>query len=166
MLIMKNLLRFIILFISIFVISLILFQCGSDDNEDTICPEIDMDVSGVFPQNCDTLYRGTANEIIMSFSDNDELGSYSIDIHHNFDHHSHPTSESECNLSPKKEAGNALMLITGADIPTGLKTYLLDTIIEIPATVDTGDYHFMIQVTDKTGWSSTVGLGFKLVEKE
>ena len=36
-------------------------------------------------------------------------------------------------------------------IPSGLRSFTARHDISIPANVDTGDYHFMIRLLDKTG---------------
>ena len=57
----------------------------------------------------------------VRFTDNAELGSYSINIHNNFDHHSHSTEVEECNMDPVKEPVNPYVFIQDYDIPGRLK---------------------------------------------
>ena len=161
----------------IITISLVVFMffnaCEKDDEIDEKKPIIDLTIQDAFPVNCDTLYFGETFELKVLFSDNVELGSknaYSIDIHHNFDHHSHSTEVTECNLDPEKDPVNPFLLIENYDIPEGLKEYTTDLSISIPSAnedgqYDEGDYHFMIKVTDKEGWSVQKGLSIKMLHR-
>ena len=36
--------------------------------------------------------------------------------------------------------------------------------IDIPENIDTGDYHFMVRLTDKAGWQQLKGISLKIVE--
>jgi len=120
--------------------------------------------------NCDTLYFGESFELKVLFSDNAELGTYSIDIHNNFDHHSHSTEVNECDLGPIKDPVNPFTLIQDYSIPAGLKEYETNQSISIPSgndngSYDVGDYHFFISLTDKEGWSAQLGLSIKILRK-
>ena len=154
----------------IFAVLLILalfISCEKDRDIDTEKPEIDLNIEGAFPVNCDTLYFGETFNLRVLFTDNVELGAFVIDIHHNFDHHSHSTEIIECNLSPKKEPVNPYVFIQDYSIPGGLTEYETDMQVEIPAgdnngPFDEGDYHFAIRLTDKEGWSIYKGLSIKM----
>lgn len=136
-------------------------------------PIIDLSIQGAFPVNCDTLYFGESFKVKVLFTDNAELGStgsYKIDIHNNFDHHSHSTEVSECDLDPIKTAVNPLLFIDDFDIPAGLKEYETDLTVSIPSgdgsvDYDAGDYHFFISLTDKEGWSAQKGLSIKILHR-
>ena len=135
---------------------------------DTEKPDIDIGIPGAFPVNCDTLYFGESFILKMRFIDNVELGSFSIDIHNNFDHHSHSTEVTECNPGPVKSPVNPFTTIDDFDIPTGVKEYITDLSISIPSgnedgLYDDGDYHFYISLTDKEGWSAQKGLSIKIL---
>jgi hypothetical protein len=137
-------------------------SCSNDDDEkDTEYPAIVME----FPDPCDTLYIGEKIEIKAKFSDNAELGAYSLDFHHNFDHHTHGTHVEECILDPIKSAVNPFKLIKDYTIPTGQKQFDANIEITIPDGVDEGDYHFMLRLVDAEGWQSFVGIGVKVLEK-
>jgi hypothetical protein len=104
-------------------IPLLFISCEKDEEADTVKPGIDLSIQDAFPVNCDTLYFGESFELKMLFSDNAELGSYSIEIHHNFDHHSHSTEVTECSLDPIKDPINPFTFIEDYNIPAGsLKT--------------------------------------------
>lgn len=155
------------------LIGLLVFitTCGDDDEIDSETPEIDLDFSEAFPTNCDTLYFGDTITFVARFTDNMELGSttaYSIDIHNNFDHHSHTTEVTECNLDEIKDAVNPFIFIEDFDIPEGLSGYETSLKIILPegdsdGDYDDGDYHFFISVADKEGWSTQKGLSIKIL---
>lgn len=152
------------------IFMLFVFSTCSKDEVDDEKPEIDLTVSGAFPQNCDTLYFGETFTFKVLFTDNVELGSFSIDIHNNFDHHSHSTEVTECNLDDVKDPVNAYVSIEDYDIPEGLNTYEMLLGITIPNSdsegeFDEGDYHFFISLTDKEGWSIQKGLSIKILRR-
>jgi len=160
-------------FLSVFIIlSFVLGSCEEEDI-DREKPTIDLSIQDAFPVNCDTLYFGESFVFKALFSDNTELGSnraYSIDIHNNFDHHSHSTEVSECNLDPVKTPVNPWLFIKNFDIPAGLNEFETNQSISIPASndkglYDEGDYHFFISLTDKEGWSAQTGLSIKLLHR-
>ncbi len=156
-------------FILILLLSFI-GSCEKDDKIDKEKPTIDLTIQGAFPVNCDTLYFGESFELKVLFTDNVELGSFSIDIHNNFDHHSHSTEVTECNLDPKKAPVNPFLSIEDYDIPAGLTEYETSVSVTIPSvngngSYDEGDYHFFISLTDKEGWSAQKGLSIKILKR-
>ncbi|MCU0458463.1 MAG: DUF4625 domain-containing protein [Bacteroidales bacterium] len=149
-----------------FLLLIISISCEKGET-DKQKPEIDLSNAGAFPINCDTLYFGETFIFKVMFTDNAELGSYSIDIHHNFDHHSHSTEVTECSLDPKKSPVNPFVFIQDYSIPGGSKEYETNLSVVIPASnaigpFDEGDYHFFISLTDKEGWSAQKGLSIKM----
>ena len=139
---------------------------GCDDVvKDEELPVINMSGIAAFPQNCVTVYRGESFTFNALFTDNVELGSYSIEMHHNFDHHTHSTSSTECEMEAIKTPVNPLLFIEEYDIPQGKKSYSATIEIDIPADVDTGDYHFMVRLTDKSGWQTFEGISMKIAER-
>lgn len=119
-----------------------------------------------FPKNCDTIYRGETFVFRAAFSDNQELGAFSIDIHHNFDNHIHTTELEQCEFDPPKTPTDSVFVfIETYEIPSGLKNYRPEIPITVPAHVDKGDYHFFIRLTDKEGWQTVMGLGIKILDK-
>ena len=129
---------------------------------DTEYPAVDMTAATAFPRQCSELVRGQEFTANIPVADNVELGSVSIDIHHNFDHHSHSTEVDECNMDAVKTPSNPFLLVKSIPIPAGNKSYTVSEAIEIPEDVDAGDYHFMIRVTDKEGWQTIKGLSIKI----
>ena len=152
------------LIITLMVLPAVLLSCSKEERDDEL-PEIIMSEAGHFPQNCDTLYPGESFTFRARFTDNIELGSYSIDIHHNFDHHSHSTEMAECPMDPKKTPVNPFLFIEQFDIPEGKREYDAMQVITIPADVDHGDYHLMIRLTDKTGWQAIRGISIKIMRR-
>ena len=149
------------------ILSLFVFACQDNDIDKTK-PNIDMNFEDAFPLNCDTLYFGESFSFNMLFSDNVELGSYSIDIHHNFDHHSHSTEVNECDLDSVKKAVNPFVFIHDYPIPEGKNEYKTNLSMYIPSEnnnglYDEGDYHFFVSLTDKEGWSTQKGLSIKIL---
>ena len=153
--------------VSSLLILFLLIGCDKDKDIDTEKPVIDLNIQNAFPVNCDTIYFGESFELKVLFTDNVELGSYSIDIHNNFDHHSHSTEVAECNFDPIKAPSNPLVFIEDFEIPSGLSAYETNLSISIPSDdgneiYDEGDYHFYISLTDHEGWSTQVGLSIKM----
>lgn len=153
---------------------LFVFFVGCDqEGVDEEKPRIDISMSGAFPLNCDTLYFGETFVMRLLLSDNERLGdvnALSVDIHNNFNHHSHSTEVTECSLSDIKTPVNPFTLINDYDIPSGLSQYETEIPIAIPAgdgngDYDEGDYHFFIRVTDHQGWSAQKGLSVKLLRR-
>ncbi|MEE4287123.1 MAG: DUF4625 domain-containing protein [Mariniphaga sp.] len=154
--------------IAVFFIGFI--SCEKGEEIDKEKPSIDLTIQGAFPVNCDTLYFGETFMLKVKFTDNVELGSYSIDIHNNFDHHSHSTEVTECSLGPIKDPVNPFTFIQDYAIPEGLQEYETNIQISLPAgnsegNFDDGDYHFFIRLTDKEGWSEQKGLSVKLFRR-
>lgn len=142
----------------------IIFACD-DTVKDEELPVIDMTRETAFPQNCVTVYRGESFTFNARFTDNIELGSYSIEMHHNFDHHSHSTSSEECEMGAVKSAVKPLLFIDEYTIPDGKTEYSANIEINVPADVDTGDYHFMVRLTDKSGWQTFKGISVKVGDR-
>lgn len=158
--------KFKIVFTLIFFAFII--SCNDHEGIDQEKPEIDISAADAFPVACDTLYFGETFTLKASFYDNVELGSFSLDIHNNFDHHSHSTEVTECNLAETKEPVNPYVLIQDFEIPESSKTYQTSLEVSLPSSnddgeYDEGDYHFHISLVDKTGWSIQVGVGVKLL---
>ncbi|WP_319229031.1 DUF4625 domain-containing protein [Draconibacterium orientale] len=152
------------------ILLLFVFACSDDNEVDKEKPIIDISFSGAFPTNCDTIYFGEPFVLRMKFSDNLELGAFSIDIHNNFDHHSHSTEVTDCHPDPDKDPVNPYVSINDYSIPESLKEYETNLTISIPESdgvelYDEGDYHFFIRLTDKEGWSAQKGLSIKMLHR-
>ncbi len=152
--------------IAILPLSLIIFgtACSSDnDNVDSTLPTICEAGEQTCPTDCYECLRGESIDFCYTFTDDIELGNFNIEIHNNFDHHTHSTSSVECELDEKKSAVNAWVYNQDYSIPDGLTTYTPNVSIVIPTDIDTGDYHFMIRLTDKAGWQQLCSVAIKVV---
>jgi hypothetical protein len=148
-----------------FLPALLLAGCdGGEDTKDMQKPVIEMSGSGHFPKSCVTLKRGDSFVFRAKFSDNVELGNYNIEIHNNFDHHSHSTDSETCAMDAKKTPVDAWVFNQDYPIPAGMKEFEANSEITVPATVDTGDYHFMVRLTDRSGWQQLQAVSVKISE--
>ncbi|WP_025762367.1 DUF4625 domain-containing protein [Dyadobacter tibetensis] len=129
---------------------------------DTVYPVIETDGTNSFPVQCSRVKRGEPFVFKATFSDNRQLGAFSLDIHHNFDHHTHSTEVSNCQTDKVKVPKNPFLFIKSFDIPANLTRFEASQQIDIPADIDPGDYHFLIRLTDQEGWQTIKGISFKI----
>ncbi len=156
---MKNTIYTLLISLSFVVL---LNSCSKNETIDKEYPIVDITVANAFPQQCSSVNRGEKLIFKARLSDNAELGSYSLDIHQNFDQHSHSTEVNNCTFDAVKAPIKPFVFINTYNIPPGLKTYDAMAEISIPYDIDPGDYHFMIKVTDKEGWQTLKGLSIKI----
>ncbi|MCD8406601.1 DUF4625 domain-containing protein [Tenacibaculum dicentrarchi] len=148
----------ILLFLSLFLIS-----CNDTSEEiDKEKPSISINYTGGFPQSCSILKKGKKYTIKVKVADNIGLASYAIDIHNNFDHHTHDDQGSLCDLSPIKTPVSPLIFMENYEITNNPKTYEISQEISIPTDIDSGDYHCQISVIDITGWQSRTSVDIKI----
>lgn len=150
-------------FLAIITLGLAVAGCKKDtaEEKDTEYPKI-LATANSFPTQCSTIARGQTFTFRATFSDNRELGAYSLDVHHNFDQHNHSTEVNQCTFDAKKTPVKPFLFIQNYTIPAGLKQHEATAQIAIPADIDPGDYHFMIRLTDKEGWQTIKGLSIKI----
>ncbi len=149
-----------------------LWACGNDDEVKDMTPPTITD-TGITcnPINCQVYHPGDIIPFRYVFEDNVELGNFNLEVHNNFDHHSHSTEgndhdheDSECEHEHEHEEGeehgeeNAWVYNHSFSIPSGLKSHTANVDIPIPEDAAEGDYHFMIRVTDKAGWQQIKGI--------
>ncbi|MEJ7560014.1 MAG: DUF4625 domain-containing protein [Pedobacter sp.] len=147
-------------------LSALLFTSACKKEEaaiDTEYPVIDISTAAAFPKQCSTVKRGESFTFKAVLSDNTTLGSVSVDIHHNFDHHTHSTEVAACDMASVKTPVKPFLLIQSYPIPSGMASFETNQRIDIPADIDPGDYHFMIRLTDKEGWQTIKGLSIKII---
>lgn len=137
-------------------------SCGDEKDIDMEMPVIES-TSESSPRNCSVFYRGGSIPVNYVFTDNVALGNYNIEIHHNFDHHTHSTEGGECNLDPVKDPVNPWVYNRDYTIPANCTRYDARLEIPIPLDIDCGDYHFMIRVTDIAGWQQIKSVSIKIV---
>ena len=92
-------------FLSLILLCALSACSSSDDSEpkDMTYPEISDKGIVAVPTDCDVFNRGEVIPFNYLFTDDTELGSYNIEIHNNFDHHTHSTSSVECAMDAKKD---------------------------------------------------------------
>ena len=153
------------------VLSVLLNACQDDEKPsiDTEKPLIDLTIINAFPTSCDTLYFDEPFTVKALLTDNVELGSFNIDIHNNFDNHTHSTEFEQCTLGAIKDAVNPYVYIQDYTLPV-TNEFTTDVSMTIPSSdgidlYDEGDYHFQIRLTDKEGWSTMKGLNVKLLRR-
>jgi len=143
-----------------------LCACSSSDDADThkdmTPPIISQEGITANPIDCQIYQRGSVIAFNYVFTDDTELGNYNIEIHNNFDHHTHSTSSVECSMDEKKDPVNPWIYNKDFTIPDGQKKYTSRFDISIPADIDPGDYHFMIRLTDKAGWQQLHAVAIKV----
>ena len=128
-----------------------LSACGSNDDEekDMQMPVISGQNITANPIDCQQYQRGSVIPFHYLLLDNKELGAYNIEIHNNFDHHTHGTTSAECAMEEEKKPQ---------------KPWIYNQDFTIPADIDAGDYHFMVRLTDHAGWQQLHAVAIKIVE--
>ena len=141
--------------------------CSNTDDEETkdmTYPVINTTDIVAVPTDCDVFKRGDVIPFNCLFTDDTELGTYNIEIHNNFDHHTHSTSSIECTIDVKKEPEKPWVYNQDFSIPAGQRSFTARHDISIPADIDTGDYHFMLRLTDRAGWQQLKAVAIKITE--
>ena len=141
-----------ILFAFGLVMLLLLSSCSGDNpadlGPDTVAPQITIEeatpaiqtaeVCGASATNVMLVETGGEIALDLAFTDDRALGEYKIDIHHNFDCHSH---------------GKRLMApwqMIKVEPLAGDRERVAEQ-IEVPADATVGDYHLLIQALDAEG---------------
>ena len=157
------------LFMALIATTAILISCNNQ--KDLTPPEISDE--GFLPADCDIYYLGDTILVHFVCSDNNELGNFNIEIHNNFDHHSHGTSSVDCDEDEDhdhdhdhgegedhdhdhehEDVEGAWVFNQDYAIARGLQSDTVDLQIVVPMDVLEGDYHFMLRLTDRAGWQS------------
>ena len=144
-----------------------LSACSSDDDDatkDMQQPVISEQGIVADPIDCQQYRRGDVIPFHYVMTDDVELGAYNIEVHNNFDHHTHSTTATDCAMEAEKDPKNPWVYNRDYTIPAGQRTYDARHDIQIPADVDTGDYHFMVRLTDRAGWQQLHAVAIKIVE--
>ena len=138
---------------------------GSDDEQkDMQQPVISDQGITANPIDCQVYHRGEVIPFHYIMTDDQELGAYNIEIHNNFDHHTHSTTSVECPIEAQKQPQNPWVYNRDFTIPAGQRRYEARHDIEIPADIDPGDYHFMVRLTDRAGWQQLHAVAIKITE--
>lgn len=154
----------------LFLLATVVTAGCKKDEADQLRPEIVYHSETSYPLNCDTLWIGETFTFSTVFTDNQELGSYSIEIHENFDHHSHSTESEACNLSPEKEPVNPFFYLQDFPIPEGQTLYEVSKEISLQdgneeGPFDEGDYDLSIRLTDREGWATQTIVSIKIMRR-
>ncbi len=128
------------------VSSQLFIACDKDDKGDTVKPVITLHE----PEEGQVLKIGAKSGVHfeMDLSDDVMLKSYKIDIHNNFDNHTHATTKSADKVvfSFKKEY----------DVSGQKTAHIHHHDIVIPENAHEGNYHLMVYCTDAAGNSTYV----------
>lgn len=131
--------------IPFFIVSVLFTSCSDDDTViDTEKPQISI----TEPHAEDAFAPGSEMDIMAVFTDNVELSSYKIEIHDDFDGHTHAVN--------KTQEVNPWSYEETFTIPSGQTSYEAHQHIDIPAELNgnpitEGYYHLGIFVTDAAG---------------
>lgn len=149
------------------LLCLLVTSCSKEEEggKDLKKPVIETNSEAV-PQNCQVFYKGEEIPFRYTFTDNEGLGSYNIEIHNNFDHHTHSTDAGDCQLDEKKKPVQPWVYNKDFVIQENSLRYNAQVNIPIPTNIDSGYYHFMIRVTDKSGWQELKAASIKILDKK
>lgn len=137
---------------------------GSDDDHDMTLPTISGEGIVANPIDCQQYRRGETIPFQYVFRDNVALGNYNIEIHHNFDHHTHGTSAITCEQEAKKAPVKDWKYNQSFPIASGATLFTARQDIAIPTDIDPGDYHFMIRLLDAAGNQQLKAMAIRIVE--
>ncbi|MDR2691218.1 MAG: DUF4625 domain-containing protein [Dysgonamonadaceae bacterium] len=127
---------------------------GCKEDSDTEKPVIKLEE----PAEGDTLQIGGDHGVHFEaeFSDNEALASYKVDIHHNFDGHTHAMRSSAETGETVDFEFNRSWAISGRNVPIHHHE------ITIPENAPPGDYHLMVYCTDAAGNESYIAVNVVL----
>lgn len=152
---------FFIFFTLLAFLQLLLVQCKKDKNNEGNFPAIEI----ISPTNCDTIYTGDFLHFEATFSGTSALSAYSIDIHNNFDQHIHQGADLNCKQSVKKNAFNPFIHLQLYDFSPNTTDYEASLLINIPESIDTGDYHVYVRAASVQGYQSIKNVTIKILHK-
>lgn len=135
------------------ICTLLLSACDSgseDEKPDTQVPSISLEdsnpgystdnICGLPETHVFPLLSEQTLEIDLHFTDDKELSQYKIDIHHNFDCHSH---------GRRSETGEP-WFVARIEKLEGKEQQITER-LTVPANVAAGDYHLLVYCLDKVG---------------
>lgn len=146
----------------LFLAGFLIFQEACKKEQDEELPAISL----VSPANCDSTLQGTFINFKATFTDNDELARYAIDIHQNFDHDSYATTDQGCNFGPDQTPFNPFKYGIVDEIPPGLKSYTAELNILVPESTDSGDYFMVVYAQDKRGLQKWYSISLKFYNND
>lgn len=122
-----------------------IFNACSDDDGDTTKPVIQLDA----PAEGANLMIGSDIHLDMDLSDNVMLSSYKIEIHNNFNGHTHGETRAT-------DETVAFHFDKSWDVSGNVNTHVHHHEIVIPENATPGDYHLMVYCTDAAGNESHI----------
>lgn len=137
---------------SLSLIALFLFCMTACEQADTVPPTIVV----ASPEDDASIEAGEELCVQVSFTDNKALSAYKINIHPNFNGHSHAPMRQENPARAASEEGETVdfeITLTSAsqnDPLTGTNCFR-DIDIDIPDNATPGNYHLLIYCTDAAG---------------
>jgi len=131
------------LVVALFMTALLAASCKKDDVDNTK-PTIVINE----PEEEEQFALGSELHLDVDFTDNVELHQYKVDIHSAEGHIHKSTSEK--------------WVFEKVYDLSGMKNKNVHALIDIPATIDTGDYHVIIYCTDKAGNESNAFKTFEV----
>ena len=130
------------------------------ETKDTELPKIVAGSAVPSPTDCQVYKRGDSIPFRYAMEDNMQLGAFNIEVHHNFDNHTHGTQGAVCQPPAKKEPVNPWVFNKSYTIPEEYKTrYEAGIDIPIPEDIDPGYYHFVVRLLDAAGWQEMKAMG-------
>lgn len=114
-----------------------------DSDSDTTKPVIALHE----PEDGEEIKIGADMHLEMDLSDDVMLKSYMIEIHNNFDHHSHGSTRA---AAPSSETVN-FTFNKSYDLSGKKTAHIHHHDVVIPANATPGEYHLMVYCTDASG---------------
>lgn len=163
------------IFMSLMLTLIITAFTACNNSQKDLTPPL-IDNASFLPANCDIYYQGDTILVHFLCTDDTELGNFNIEIHSNFDHHTHSTDAEDCEGEHQHEEGaehehehsseeGAWVFNQDYPIPAGSTEYTADMEILVPEDAAEGDYHFMLRLTDHAGWQSLKAVSIHIEEK-
>ena len=97
--------------ISLLISTTLLLSC---EEEYDVEPPV---IKVLSPEPCAIEQFGNSIRLHAILSDNEGLKGYKLNIHHNFDHHTHGNHKEVCEMDDKKDANNPFLKAWSDDLP-------------------------------------------------
>lgn len=165
---MKTIFKTKLLQLSLLFLTICVISCKHNSPAKDTTPPVISDASeDTSPTDCQSFSKGSVMPFNYLFTDNIGLGNFNIEVHNNFDHHTHSTSSVDCEEDEEhhhSDAATAWVFNQDYTIPEGLTSYTASFDIMVPDNVSEGSYHFMIRVTDQAGWQQIKSVDIKITD--
>ncbi|MDR2027577.1 MAG: DUF4625 domain-containing protein, partial [Prevotellaceae bacterium] len=145
---MKTVINFSVICLT--AICFLAFNACKEDS-DTVKPVINL----IEPEDGDSLHIGDDVHFKVEFSDNEALASYKVDIHPNFDNHSHAVTKHD---DDDDETVDFVYEKSWSTISGQKNASVHHHEIVIPENATPGHYHLMVYCTDAAGNESYVAV--------